>query len=378
MAKATTQKTIGTYGNYGRTVRVFRQGDLYRVQCRADRMTKSFRGEGAKVKAVAFAKRYADGVMHQPDARVTVGELWQAYIESQDYTQLRPRTRAYYEEAWGLFTDVVPEQRPADEVDALVLDKVRKALETTPRKRTKRGLAISTMQRMFGVVKVVFGWGEKMGKVTRNRVHAFRFKVASDRRPESPDEYTAEEFRALLEAFTFDRLDQRTPLCILALVGYQGIRINAAVHLRWEDVAWDDDVLIWRARWDKTAREWEQPMRAPTRAILARLWDVAGHPGKGWVFPAKRKDSTNPVYGVGSFLNALAAAEVRAGVAHRTQRGAHGFRRMVAGDVVDLTGSDRAAMEAIGDRSVRMAEKYVKRRRQRSASALRALDEEAG
>ncbi len=47
---------------------------------------------------------------------------------------------------------------------------------------------------------------------------------------------------------------------------------------------------------------------------------------------------------------------------------------MVAGDLVDATGSDRLAMEAIGDRDVKMAERYVKRRTCRTAQAMKALD----
>ena len=63
-----------------------------------------------------------------------------------------------------------------------------------------------------------------------------------------------------------------------------------------------------------------------------------------------------------------------AGVPHIRNRGAHGFRRMIAGDLVDATGSNAHAMEAIGDRSVKMAETYVLRRRGRKAQAMKALD----
>jgi hypothetical protein len=47
---------------------------------------------------------------------------------------------------------------------------------------------------------------------------------------------------------------------------------------------------------------------------------------------------------------------------------------MGAGDLVDATGSSAKAMEGIGDRSVKMAETYVMRRRGRSAQAMKALD----
>lgn len=372
------QKKVATFGEHGRTVRVFRQGDLWRVQSRSLGITQSYRGEGAKDRAMGFAERLARGDTPATDARPTVGEMWARYTGSSDYRELRARTQKLSTELWALFIAVVPAHTRADDVTVLVLEAVRQALETTPRPRAPTGLALSTVRHVIGRVKTVFGWAERVELIHRNRVHAYVFKVGKERRTESPPEYTTDEFRRMLASLSFDRIAERTAFCLLAVIGYQGVRVGAATQLRWEDVRWDDDALLWRAETDKMGNEWAQPLRAPTRAILARLHAAQGEPLDGWVFPARQQTARHPYYTANSFWLMLRKAEDRAGVPHLDRRAAHGFRRMVAGDLVGLTGSDRLAMEAIGDRDPKMAARYVKHRVDRLASTLRRLDEEVG
>ncbi len=171
---------------------------------------------------------------------------------------------------------MVPHQTPAEEVTVAVLQTVRTTLETTPRPRAPGGLAINTVRKSISIVKGVFAWAERTEFLRKNRVHSFAFKVGKDRRPKLPDEYSRDEFERILAAPSFDRLTQRTPYCVTALCGYQGVRVNAVLHLRLEDVDWVKDVLLWRAEWDKQGNEWDQPLRAPTRALLARLWAAVG------------------------------------------------------------------------------------------------------
>jgi integrase len=368
------QKTMRTFGEYGKTVRVWQEGKVVRVQCRSLGVTRSFRGAGAKVKAYGFAERLAAGVESSRETRITLADLWAAYTASADFTELRQRSRDYYAASWSLFLEVVPPQTAADDVTVLTLGTVRKAWETTPRPRAKDGLSINSMRKAIGNVKIVFAWGERVELLHRNRIRAFRFKVSKDRRPQSPGEFTGAELQRLLGVLSFDRLDQRTAFCVLTVIGYQGVRENSALHLRWEDILWGEDVLLWRAEWDKMGNEWDQPLRGPTRAILGRLWDALGQPASGWVFPARQKNAKGETYTAQAFAKALWSAEQRSGVPHVRNRGAHGFRRMVAGDLVDATGSSAKAMEGIGDRSVKMAETYVMRRRGRSAQAMKALD----
>jgi len=372
--KRTIEKTVRTFGEYGATIRVVKKGDYYRVRSRHLGLTRSFKGADAKARALGFAERLAQGRAGGEGTNTSIAALWDAYTSSSAFRELRPRSRELYAENWSLFCEVVPHHTPADEVTVAVLEVVRTALTDTPRPRAPEGLAVNTVRKAIQVVKGVFAWGERVEFLSRNRVHGFTFRVGRDNRPVTPDEYTGEEYTALLAALSFDKVTQRTPFVITVLCGSQGVRINAALHLRWEDVRWDDDVILWRAAWDKMGNEWDQPLRTPTRAVLARLWDAADNPTEGWVFPSRRTGAASETYTVQSYWWALREAEKRAEIPHRARRAAHGFRRMIAGDLVDATGSAHLAMEGIGDRSVKMAETYVKRRTGRTARALKELD----
>ena len=55
-------------------------------------------------------------------------------------------------------------------------------------------------------------------------------------------------------------------------------------------------------------------------------------------------------------------------------RGMHGFRRGVAGDVLELTGDIKLALDFIGDIDIGMAGKYLKRRDERLAAVVAMLD----
>lgn len=370
-----TQKRIATFGEHGRKVRVFKDEGRYTVSSRSLGVTKSYSGEGAKDKALGFARRLSAEGVGPKVSGLTVGVLWGRFTQSSDWASLRPRTRELYADHWDYFTGSVPDDTPADEVIPPTLDATAKALLETKRPRAPDGMALSSVRRIVRTVKVVFAWGERNMLIPRNRIYAYRLKVSRDQQEVSPAEYTAEETRRILAALSFDRLDQRTAFVALTLISQQGIRGNAALHLRWEDVDWTEDVLQMRPEWDKMGKAWSSPMRDATRAVLGRLWDANDQPATGWVFPSRHSRSEGRPYTLVGLEKTLVAAEQRAGVPHLKGRGVHGFRRGVAGDVYDKTGSAEQAMEAIGD-SVGQAVKYLKTRKGRVAQSLRALDRE--
>lgn len=377
--KKPRQKLLARYGEHGHTVRVFQQGERVTVECRTAGLTKSYRGPDAAAKARGFAERFAKGGSNPIERpSLTIAALWEKYCLSSDYRALRERSVALYTDAWRLFVRVVPHLTPAEDVTAGTLEVVRTACEETPSERTKKPLSLNTIRKAISIVKTVFAWGERTEAIRVNRTKSFRFKIAKEKRVVSPDEFSGEEYQRMLAVLSFDKITERTPYSLLVLLGHQGARLNAATRLRWEDVLWDEDggTILWRARWDKMGNEWGQGMRAPTRAILARLWDAAGRPATGWVFPSRHSKNVEGVYAKESFIAALHQIELRAGVVPRAGRGAHGLRRMVAGNVADLTGSSMKAMHAIGDKDVRLAEKYVKRRNPDVAKNLRDLDKE--
>lgn len=69
---------------------------------------------------------------------------------------------------------------------------------------------------------------------------------------------------------------------------------------------------------------------------------------------------------------ALLKAEARAGVEHKERRAMHGLRKLAAGNVADETGDMRLGMEWIGDRDMKQAPAYLKRRSERMDRAAKA------
>jgi hypothetical protein len=59
---------------------------------------------------------------------------------------------------------------------------------------------------------------------------------------------------------------------------------------------------------------------------------------------------------------------------HRARRAGHGLRRLLAGEVNALTGDAMLAMLSIGDRDIRQANRYLKKRDTRVRGAFDALD----
>lgn len=93
-----------------------------------------------------------------------------------------------------------------------------------------------------------------------------------------------------------------------------------------------------------------------------------------WVLPPGNERNRRGTYTIQSLWVALKAAETRAGIGHATGRGGHGLRRMLAGDVTELTGDAVLGLHAIGDTDIRQAQRYIKRRDDRLQWVFDALD----
>lgn len=334
-----------------------------------------FFGLRQRSEAIAFAEGIADEQSKPPapasPVRLTVEQLWAAYF-ADVRPSLRPRSQVLYPYFWKLFAAFAGPHTPAEDLTVRTMTELREELE-------KQGKAVNTIRRVMGVARMAFRWAEIHELIQKNRVGRYVYRVAKEARPESPDEFRDDEFRLLLASFKPTLQSQWRPWVALTLCGNQGARQNAVLHLRWEDVDLEAGVITWRAAFDKTGREWQQPLRAASRAALevAAGWrDRAGDRG-GWVLPGYgRKDAGAP-YTIQALWGALKRAEERAGIAHRERRGAHGLRRLLAGEVARLTGDPKLAMDAIGDRDIKQAERYVKVRMDRLAGAFERLDTES-
>jgi hypothetical protein len=161
---------------------------------------------------------------------------------------------------------------------------------------------------------------------------------------------------------------------VLAVCGYQGARQWSVLHLRWTDIDLERGIITWRAEWDKNGVTWTQPLRPQTRAVLAVCQRRSGD--SEWVFPAGNKLNKGAVYTAQSLWCSLVAAEKRAGIDHKRNRGAHGLRRLLAGEVMARTGNIKDAADAIGDKSLKVVEKsYLVKRDDRVREVFGMLDQ---
>jgi integrase len=376
------RKTIAKFGEHGRMVRVFieRGGLLVRAQWReGERGAKRLRTESwpntaeKRLEAKEFARGVSDTLAagRAPARGMTVREMWERYTAAE-FPALRPRTRALNADAWRKWELVVGKDAVAEDLGPDSMALLRSELE-------RQGLAVRTIGRVIRGVKVVYNWSEAHELIERNRVHRYRYKVAKDRRPTKVAEYRQEDFIALCAALPVEGTARTwRPGGVVRVCGYQGIRQNAVRHLAKADIDFDGNRLHWRPEYDKLGRDWWQPMRAATRTTLEavlRQHARIGYDGP-WVFPKPREGGADPVYSAQSLWWAMQEAEKRAGIAHIERRGAHGLRRLLAGDVFALTGNLKTAGDAIGDTDLKvLADAYLVTREDEVRSAFQRLDE---
>lgn len=323
------------------------------------------------------AMQFAEGVVEQQSQPVkpaekpllTVAEIGKRFMVAE-FPAFRPNTMRMCRDAWRTFEAFVGPHTIAEDLGRDTMSALRAELDGEE-------WAVTTIRTTFGWVRRVYRWAADGDLIVKNRVGAYQYKIGKDKRPRSPDEFRMEEFAALLCALRLDFANQWRPHVALGVCGYQGARQWAVLHLKWDDLDFPGEIITWRAEWDKMGNTWTQPMREPTRALLevARAWrEECRYLGPYVFFPASKLNK-RPFYTEQSLSKALHAAEKRAGVTHHLGRGAHGLRRLLAGEVAELTGDAVHAMQAIGDRDIRMAQRYIKKRDDRLVRTFDTLDE---
>lgn len=341
----------------------------------------SYRDAEGKARARFFARprergealAFAEGIAEEQSKPVnaappvlTLKELWERYWQEAS-PSLRPRSRILYTEHWRRFSLFAGPHLAARDMTWETLAAFRVALEA-------KGLAVSHVRRILSQVRVVYRWAENAGLVPHTTLVNYVYRVSRDRLVESPAEYRLTEFRALLAELNPTHGNQWRPWVALTLCGTQGARQNAVLHLRWEDIDWAAGTVTWRRAWDKQGQERTQPLRADARTALAVAECWTG--GAGWILPGYGRRDAEAPYTIQGLWGAIRRAEVTAGVPRMPRRAGHGLRRLLAGEVNALTGDAKLAMDAIGDRDMRQAQRYLKPRQDRIAEAFAEMDRE--
>lgn len=402
---STPRRTLATYGARGDQVRVL-------VDARADRVEVKYRdAEGVARKrifandkagraaAVAWGSTYhaaraaeqqraaelAAGVASVP-ARVTVRGLWEAYVASPAFANLRRKTQDNYTTRYRTWQRFRGDDALADDTTLHHVDRFRTSMR-------EAGRAPNSARQVLSVVRAVMNWGQTRELVRTNKIALHRWKTKKGEEPLEPEEYTEAEFLTLLGAVSPQSGRTWRLHVALMLVGHHGQRANAIRHLRWADVDWAAGEIVWPAEYQKNGCELIQPLTDEGRAALFTAWywrERTGYEGPWVLFAgggnkrlgdaplpnwsrrrARTADQDVPMT-YGGLWAALTKAEERAGVEHKERRAFHGGRKMSAGNVADRTGDDRLGMEWIGDKDMKQAKKYLKRRNERFARAAAA------
>ncbi len=389
-------KIIDSYGqprrrDRVRVVKVVVRGEpLIRVQWKEGDRRKAQSFPDTR-KGIAEAKAYAAGMSDRLAAKattadiapITVRELFERHITAK-VDEWRPRTLAVKKERWQKFELFVGRHTSAHLVTREHLDDFKRALMHNKRSVNQVGHAITNATS-------VFRWGVDRDLIPPTKVASYRVRFGRDakRQVVQMAEYSGVERKKIIAELDATKANTWRAWVLTTLFAYCGPRENAALHLLWSDVELDDPVygesgvpefsgrIRWNPETDKMGTDRVQPLPAPVSEAMwvAYGWRLqAGYAGRWVFFSARRKvrDADRP-YTFQAYTAALHVAERRAGVAVIKYRAAHAFRRAIAKDVYDLTGSEHKAAEWLGDRSVTVVKQHYLFERKESQEALAAL-----
>lgn len=291
-----------SYGVHGGKANVFKESRCYRVEWRREgsRKRQSF---PKTTEGLRDAKSFAEGIAfrerHTPDTpSIGLRELWVKYTASRNFTRLREKTQEVYANRWVKWERFMGHQHPAGSVTQDDLDAFHMAL-------AEQGTAPNQIGAHIGQAKMVHAWGKRRRLLAENDIADYEFRLGKDEHREEPEEYSWDEFERIIEHFNPQNAREWRRSAVIMLLGHQGVRERAALHLRWKDLDLERGVVTWPAQFDKMGKTWTQPMRDGTRSALftSLYWRAKQQYTGPWVFwspwgEKKRKGHEVPgVYG---------------------------------------------------------------------------------
>lgn len=412
------RKTLARFGRRGDQVRVCVDARRNRIEVyykdldgvehkRIHANTK----EG-KAEALAWAETYLTertriaNERANPEKRepITIRELWDRYLESPAFTKdLREATQINYRGRWKKWEAFMKPDAIAETTTLHDVDRFRAAAEAA-------GIVLNSVRGILNVVRTVYNWGQSRKLIATNDLALFRWKQPKDAINLEPGEYTSEEYELILRQFDPTVNDQWRPWVALMILGHHGMRFRAVRHLRMSDVDYATGQVTWPGKYQKQGKDVVQPITwaLHTALITAAYWaereltrrdkrelgidrPTTRVRGAGGVFmrdpdvPVERIETpwilfartkkTDP-YSYSSFQYQLTQAEIRAGIDHEKWRAAHGFRRMVVGNLLEATGDPMIAMNYVGDTDVaKQLRSYDKRMEKRIKAGSASIEE---
>jgi integrase len=350
-----------------------------------------------RAEAVAFAEGWHSERARMEQQRreaakpapISVRELWTAFKDAEFSSEvgegLRKATQISYAHHFKRFELYVGKDRAAETIKVPELAAMRKIERAA-------GRALNQTRQTMNVVRIVFRWGIEHELLTHSPLAVMRWKSRKDApAPLAPDEYVTAEFEKLLGAVDKDDTRQWRAWVFLMLVGHYGMRANAVLHLRWRDIDVEADTITWPARYQKQGKDLVRPLTwegwsallvaKAQRERVATFRKLSHHTNEkagvdrleeaDWVLFAER-DKAQPM-SYQSMHYHLTQAEIRGKVEPKPYRKAHGFRRMVVGNVIEATGDRMLGLEVVGDKDPKVLMSYDKRLKDRIEQGMAAV-----
>lgn len=375
-------RKLAVVASYGRPrkhgyVRAFKltigQRELVRVQWReADGTVKTESFPDTR-KGIAEAKAFASGVhdrlLAKPVAAavsyqaLTLRQMWEKYATAHAKAW-RPKTHQSSADRWKKVELLLGKDTPASSVTPETLDGMVGTLIDT---LTSQGRVRSTNQvrSIMALIRAVYRWASvERDLIPPTKVTSYRVELSKDlqRQVVEQSEYRDADRTKVLAQWNPENGREWRPWVLTTLLAYCGPRQNAARRLEVTDLDMAGRRIKWRPENDKMGYDRWQPMPDPVHAafeVALRWREKDGYTGR-FVFYAvqKRGREKDQPWTYQAYIEQLHRAEDDAGVPRVLYRGAHGFRRGIAGDVHHVTGSSKKAANWIGDKSTRVVEKH--------------------
>jgi hypothetical protein len=366
-------KALHTFGikRSGAYVVVETDGEVIVVRWRdrGRRKAQSFPvGAVGKRTAKAFAQgtydRLSAGVTAGV-ARITLADLHARYVAGKS-AKWRPMTARNEMARWGYFVHRVAPTTFADLVTPETLDEVSGFLMKHGGKKA-RGLAPNQVRGILSNACRVFRWAKRRNLLDVNRLADYEIPLGKDDRTADVDEFPPAEAAAIIARLGAKDSRRWRGHVAVRIAATQGPRVRALLLSENGDYDLAARTVRWRREHDKLGRERLQPLTRDAAAAvrIARIWHRRlGYVGR-FLIPAARelrRDADQP-WTYQALHQLLKTAQREADIPLRPLRAMHGFRRMAAGTVADLTGNPNAAAEWIGDTDLRTVKKsYLKER----------------
>jgi integrase len=232
----------------------------------------------------------------------------------------------------------------------------------------------------LNLVTAVYRWAVDEDLIPPTKVASYKPEFSKEQMAgrEQMAEYSREERDALIAALDPRKLNQWRAWALTTLFAFCGPRQNAARHLEWRDIDFDNQLITFRAELDKRGNERRQPMPAPVVDAfwVCYGWAIADKYDGPFVFYGAQVKTRERPYTYQGLNQMMRVAEDRAGITHIKYRSTHGHRRGVAGDIHAQTGSEKTAANYIGDKSVDVVrDSYLLEREEELRKTARMLEE---